>query len=459
MHKKVSKLEAQLEQVGHIETTLVSNVGADLGFDKVVLPDRYTLPENEFIIQECFLVVSHFLRRRRFASFNAQAVRSYVEAKENRDLRKRARVLDEILETEHSYVTSLTEVIEEFIIPLRLKTKLSVLPHIELAFSDLEIIRDLGEIMFSLLEGRLKQWPGVQHFGDIFRDQVPLMKLYARYIRGYEKLTRAVAKMRRCKPKFDQYCVEKAGSMKLEIVSYLVMPVQRLPRYRMLLQTLLDCTSKNHVDYENLILATQEVDNVTNYIQKCQAESTARRHYKRALKCLEKERIVGQRRAGIDQPCLTLQVGQLRTSLPLSQALMVRIQMEKDSLETGSSKENNPIFDENFLILVNPTLAPSLRTHSSDPTREGDRTPAKLKLLVKVIMQMKIHSNIDVGSVEVVLDDMLIPLVLYEKWYPLVLSDKIKAKHPNLSATLHLTFHYHQIPKEEETDFGRESEV
>jgi hypothetical protein len=42
----------------------------------------------------------------------------------------------------------------------------------EQVFSDIEVITDITSILLEKLEERLKQWPTVQKFGDIFRDSV-----------------------------------------------------------------------------------------------------------------------------------------------------------------------------------------------------------------------------------------------------------------------------------------------
>jgi hypothetical protein len=52
-----------------------------------------------------------------------------------------------------------------------------------------------------------------------------------------------------------QQDLEKSNGVKLEnkdIFAYLIMPVQRIPRYQLLLRDLLKHTEKDHNDYESL---------------------------------------------------------------------------------------------------------------------------------------------------------------------------------------------------------------
>ncbi len=56
------------------------------------------------------------------------------------------------------------------------------------------------------------------------------------------------------------------ASRGLSFDSYLIMPVQRIPRYVLLLQDLLNNTVKEHPDYENIVGALGRVKDFANYI-------------------------------------------------------------------------------------------------------------------------------------------------------------------------------------------------
>ncbi len=51
----------------------------------------------------------------------------------------------------------------------------------------------------------------------------------------------------------------KESDTKNELGSYLIMPVQRIPRYELLLKTLIGYTPEDHIDYFNLNQALQMV--------------------------------------------------------------------------------------------------------------------------------------------------------------------------------------------------------
>jgi len=52
----------------------------------------------------------------------------------------------------------------------------------------------------------------------------------------------------------------------LTLSAYLIMPIQRIPRYRMLLEVLVKFTPQDHSDFKHLNEALEVVRDVANYI-------------------------------------------------------------------------------------------------------------------------------------------------------------------------------------------------
>jgi hypothetical protein len=61
----------------------------------------------------------------------------------------------------------------------------------------------------------------------------------------------------------------------LTLQAYLIMPVQRIPRYRLLLEDLLRRTESNHTDYNGLKIALERIDSVARFVNE-----EIRRHHK-----------------------------------------------------------------------------------------------------------------------------------------------------------------------------------
>jgi hypothetical protein len=183
-------------------------------------------------------------------------------------MRLRNESLREIYSSEKKYVEALQLCMEEYYHPLlrmSQQQRVGVRPMVGRAevkdiFSTLEIIVELNRGLLADLHHRLSQWPSVQKFGDLFIRMAPILRLYSGYVRNFDLAQKTVLTRRETNTSFVEFLAEKeknCGGLQLE--SYLIMPVQRLPRYQMLLQGLLKYTDEKHVDFEDL---TQAQDNI-----------------------------------------------------------------------------------------------------------------------------------------------------------------------------------------------------
>lgn len=228
-------------------------------------------------IERAQTIIRHWLLRRKFKRFNAKIVKQYVESSHSLQLRRRNAALKEIVTSERTYVRHLEKIMEVFIEPLK---HLRILSESEMSdiFSDIEILIDLNKILLNKLESRLAQWPAVTLFGDIFREYAPVMKLYYRYIRSFNNAMNAHQRIQEENVRyadFLQSCyMTKTGG--LDLSSFLIMPVQRLPRYELLLKNLADLTPSTHVDHQNLVAAYNEVRKVNEYINERKKKDEAK---------------------------------------------------------------------------------------------------------------------------------------------------------------------------------------
>eukprot|EP01122_Echinamoeba_exundans_P008896 TRINITY_DN302_c0_g3_i1.p1 TRINITY_DN302_c0_g3~~TRINITY_DN302_c0_g3_i1.p1 ORF type:complete len:1771 (-),score=520.87 TRINITY_DN302_c0_g3_i1:72-5384(-) len=200
------------------------------------------------------------------------------------DLDHRTRVALEVLDTEQSYVLGLTVLLENYLKPLLKYCKVE--PKIAEAdvtkiFADgsLEGIFVLNTKLVEQLEERLAMWHEKEELGDIFDKFAPLLKPYSRYGSRYEECLIHVTELQQKNPKFkkvfdfyDEHAFRFSG---LRIKDYMIMPVQRVPRYTMLLRDLLKHTPENHPDYANLQSACKKVEDVASAVNEGirQAES------------------------------------------------------------------------------------------------------------------------------------------------------------------------------------------
>jgi hypothetical protein len=107
-------------------------------------------------------------------------------------------------------------------------------------------------------------------FGGALKSIIPFMKLYTDYINNYQKAMDTLRECRKTNPELDKFLkklkVEAKECRSMDISSFLVMPVQRIPRYQLLLQEVLKNTPRGHHDFADLENSLKIVVNVANHL-------------------------------------------------------------------------------------------------------------------------------------------------------------------------------------------------
>ena len=214
-------------------------------------------------------------KRKRRTSSKVAAEITRIKQEENEKLEERVIIAEEILYTEKTYVEGLTVLLEKFFKPLQ-AAKIIPLPSIRRIFSDIEVLFGFNCQFLKSLEGRISKWnENEQKLGDIFLHGVEYLKMYTMYVNNYNESVKEVTTCKQKISKFAEFLdrVRYSECNGLDITSYLIMPVQRIPRYVMLLGELLKNTPKNHVDYVNLEAAFIKTKEVADYVNEKKREA------------------------------------------------------------------------------------------------------------------------------------------------------------------------------------------
>lgn len=191
----------------------------------------------------------------------------------------RTQVAQEILSTEENYVKTLREVVEHFVRPLkeavaRGKPIISN-DEIKTIFSHIQIILGYNDALLEDLRKKTSSWHPYQMIGDVFLKMAAFMRVYTDYVRNFND---ALAMIQECKksPEFLAFCNDtypKMSVVQADLSSYLITPVQRIPRYQLLVRDLLKHTWKEHSDYDNLEQALQQITTTAIYVNDKQKEA------------------------------------------------------------------------------------------------------------------------------------------------------------------------------------------
>lgn len=178
----------------------------------------------------------------------------------------RMKVVREIIDTEKSYLQSLECMVLDYLEPVRSSFP-PLLPeeHINLIFGKIEDIFLINKELYEQLTATSDD-KVAKRVGDIFLKTAPYLKLYSEYCKNYPN---AIAKlMKRLEDERFAMFLKKLrgdGSI-LDLPSLLIMPIQRIPRYKLLLIELLKFSNVAEPDYNDLNVALSKVSEVADHI-------------------------------------------------------------------------------------------------------------------------------------------------------------------------------------------------
>lgn len=202
-------------------------------------------------------------------------VRRFTARRKYKKLQRRKRIVGEMLSTEQTYVVNLRTVIELFSNPLKASAQspvTQILSHeeIKVLFGPLEPVHQVNSEFCSLLDTAMKNWNLDQKIGDMFIRAADKFKfVYVPYVLNYGEVCIILEKIRKKNTKFRDFleaAIEDTRSRGLDISSFLIQPVQRLPRYELLLKDLIKHTPSNHPDLEDLNKGLQRINEVAIFI-------------------------------------------------------------------------------------------------------------------------------------------------------------------------------------------------
>eukprot|EP00457_Paulinella_chromatophora_P000162 gb/GEZN01000162.1/.p1 GENE.gb/GEZN01000162.1/~~gb/GEZN01000162.1/.p1 ORF type:complete len:1957 (+),score=384.58 gb/GEZN01000162.1/:92-5962(+) len=185
--------------------------------------------------------------------------------------KKRQKVIAEILTTEKSYLESLNVLVDLWHDPLTLANVLSK-DDVELLMRNVPEIQAVHAKFLERLQKRMQRWSKQPEIGDLFIDVINQVRaIYPKYVNNHEDAIDLIKTLEN-NPKYERFqnharqCREHPKSKGLGLAALLITPIQRIPRYRLLLQEVIKKTWKTHPDYTNLQEALSLVKDVAMYI-------------------------------------------------------------------------------------------------------------------------------------------------------------------------------------------------
>lgn len=253
-------------------------------------------PRPKLSSEQAVRIVQRYVRAHLFM----KRFREYItKAPELAQARVRNNIIRDIIKTEDTYIQGLTTLVNVFLTPLRTNKK-KLLPEkdVKIIFSNAEQILSINKELFSALQEAMNSWPRSK-IGEVFMRMAPYLKVYTTYINNFDLAANTVLNCEARISKFAAWsakCQARPECRGLNLSSFLIMPVQRIPRYRLLLNDLIKSTPENHVEYESLNKALNLIQDTATFVNE-----TKRQHEGKEILLLLKE-CLSDRYPGIIQP-------------------------------------------------------------------------------------------------------------------------------------------------------------
>lgn len=193
-------------------------------------------------------------------------VSAYSHSPASKSCRKRLCIIRELISTERSYTSSLTTLINQYIFPLKVEAMkrngIISKENLDKIFANIEEINSLNTAMLRDLDTVMRGAPaGGLPIGATMLPHIRVFSMYSLYVNSYTLGAELLTKLRRTSKPFAAFLQAAADKTAepLDITSYLIMPVQRIPRYKLLLEDLVRHTDESDRDRDSLIMCLAEV--------------------------------------------------------------------------------------------------------------------------------------------------------------------------------------------------------
>lgn len=168
---------------------------------------------------------------------------------------QRKRVAEELLSTEETFVENLRILCDVFIGPLEQREKkfprIVHEPRLAVFFSSIKQLFALNFKLASDLQSRVKSTNETQILGDLFRSYAPYFKMYGQYARDHEECVQMIQASVKTDSAFAEFIKAFQADPETKgqtLESLLICPVQRVPRYTLLIGEIIKLTPAGHPD-------------------------------------------------------------------------------------------------------------------------------------------------------------------------------------------------------------------
>ncbi|XP_037721937.1 guanine nucleotide exchange factor DBS [Drosophila subpulchrella] len=179
----------------------------------------------------------------------------------------RRQAIQEIISSEKSYLEQLELLMNFFVRPLKEQAIIDCSNH-TLLFGQIEMIHNLNGEFLRELEANM------ENVAHAFLKMAPFFKLYSVYAFDYRGALFIIQDLISKNPVFRKFLeqTESRPEVQRKLNSLMIVPIQRVPRYKLLLEQVLLYTSPADADYKSLKESVKEIEATASHINTCVEE-------------------------------------------------------------------------------------------------------------------------------------------------------------------------------------------
>ncbi|XP_033342039.2 FYVE, RhoGEF and PH domain-containing protein 1 [Megalopta genalis] len=187
--------------------------------------------------------------------------------------KKRARqIAEELLATEKNYVTVLRLIDQVFQFRVDQENRahpMFPMETVQQMFSNIKSIYKFhNDFLLPQLQERIQNWDLDPRIGDIMKNFAPFLKMYTEYVQNFDYAMNLINTLQLKVARFAAIIneIQKLDECaKLSLSHHMLSPIQRLPRYELLLKDYLRNLTQENADYEDAKKALGLVSTAANH--------------------------------------------------------------------------------------------------------------------------------------------------------------------------------------------------
>jgi len=178
----------------------------------------------------------------------------------SQECKKRIPILREIVMSEKSYLSGLEKLCIRYFDPIFEKRLIDI--------SLKPIITQNVYQIYSFHHVFLVELQRSRNIPNVFSKHADFLRMYTAYVDGYDDMSKKILSLRQSNKKLKKFLENTARKKEvmIDIANLLILPIQRVPRYRLLLEDLQKRTLKEHRQYKDLEDALKKVKTISNHI-------------------------------------------------------------------------------------------------------------------------------------------------------------------------------------------------